>query len=309
MSQETGLTADTKDRKLLAYGGGSGINYEPGRRGEPSASDRGHLTSFYGSLLVFEAEARKGVREAHLTLEQAAHRLKAGKRLLLWEDLPLDWPLLCEYLNTVLLALSLHFPILGKAVEDAQVIVQDTRWVRRVVKACYLGRSISRAIARGGKRSVEAGVLLLAAQAALRPFLCAQAEKLLPLVRSQRWRRGTCPVCGGVPDFSFLDREHGARWLVCSRCDAQWLFQGLQCPYCGCDNQETLSHLTGGGRPYWVYVCGMCRCYLKAVDLSKMEVAVSWPRRRVETLDLDRQIRQRGYTAPQGLGLLWVLEH
>ncbi len=68
-------------------------------------------------------------------------------------------------------------------------------------------------------------LLMSVALVTLRPFLGAFRDVLLDHVDQESWRRRYCPVCGGMPDLAFLDSECGARWLVCSRCDAEWLFQ------------------------------------------------------------------------------------
>ena len=114
----------------------------------------------------------------------------------------------------------------------------------------------------------------------------------------EAWYKRYCPVCGGGPDFAFLDKERdGARWLLCSRCDAQWLFYRLVCPHCGNDDQHSLAYLTDDTGLYRLYVCEKCRRYLKTIDLRKTEAEVLLPLERILTLDLDRQAHESNYTA------------
>ncbi len=129
----------------------------------------------------------------------------------------------------------------------------------------------------------------------IKPFLASRSEALLGFVEQEQWRRGYCPVCGGKPDFAFLDKERGSRWLLCSRCDAQWLFQRLQCPYCDSQNQDALAYYADDGGLYRLYVCQQCRSYLKAVDLRQTEEEISLPLERVMTIDMDRQGREKRY--------------
>ena len=136
------------------------------------------------------------------------------------------------------------------------------------------------------------------ALATIRPFLGAFRDILLDRVDQEHWHRRYCPICGGIPDFAFLDTERGARWLVCSCCDAEWLFQRLECPYCGTLDQNSLAYFAFDERPYRLYVCSMCRCYIKAVDLREAPSDVLIPLERFLTLDLDRQALGMGYRPP-----------
>jgi len=131
----------------------------------------------------------------------------------------------------------------------------------------------------------------------LKPFLFAYSRLLLPEVDQELWRRRYCPVCGGKPDFAYLDKEKGARWLLCSRCDAEWLFLRLQCPYCGTQDQNALAYFTDEEEShlYRLYVCEQCHTYIKAIDLRCTESEVLLPLERVTTLDLDKQVQEKGY--------------
>ncbi len=133
--------------------------------------------------------------------------------------------------------------------------------------------------------------------ATLKPFLSAYARLLLPEMNQELWRRRYCPICGGRPNFAYLDKERGARWLVCSRCDAEWLFVRLECPYCGTQNQAALAYFTDEEESclYRLYVCGECRTYIKAIDLRRTGSEILLPFERVITLDMDRQAQEAGY--------------
>lgn len=111
----------------------------------------------------------------------------------------------------------------------------------------------------------------------------------------ERWRRNYCPICGGHPDFAFLEKELGARWLLCSRCDTEWLFQRLQCPYCGNQTQKDLAYFTDDEGLYRLYVCEQCHKYIKAIDLRVAKSDILLPLERLFTLDMDRQAQEKGY--------------
>ena len=111
----------------------------------------------------------------------------------------------------------------------------------------------------------------------------------------ERWRRRYCPICGGNADFAFLDKERGARWLLCSRFAAEWLFQRLECPYCGTTDQNALAYFADDEGLYRLYVCEQCKRSLKAIDLRQAKSEVLIPLERLLTLDIDAQAKEYGY--------------
>jgi hypothetical protein len=144
--------------------------------------------------------------------------------------------------------------------------------------------------------NIHPGILSLCFKAAFHPVLVRYAEVLTPLIKQQRWRKNICPVCGGMPDFAFLEREVGARWLMCSRCDAEWVFSRLECPFCRTRDQNALSYSTDDKQLYRLYTCDHCRNYIKAIDLRHTENDVLLPLERILTLDMDRQAIKAGYS-------------
>jgi formate dehydrogenase maturation protein FdhE len=134
----------------------------------------------------------------------------------------------------------------------------------------------------------------------LKPLLEACAERLASLIDAEKWRGRGCPVCGGIPDMAYLDKERGGRWLVCSRCDFAWLFPRLQCPFCGTEDQNALAFLTDEKGLYRLHVCERCQCYLKTIDLRQTDDEVLLPLERLLTADMDRQAREEGYRLPGG---------
>ena len=85
-------------------------------------------------------------------------------------------------------------------------------------------------------------------------------------------------------------------WLVCSRCDAQWLFQRLECPYCGTTDQNVLAYFTNDEGLYRLYVCEQCKQYLKAIDLRQAKSEVLIPLERLLALHIDKQAQEYGYS-------------
>lgn len=130
---------------------------------------------------------------------------------------------------------------------------------------------------------------------AVRPFLVNYSRALISLVDQATWRRSYCPICGGSPDFAYLEAERGARWLICSRCDAEWLFQRLQCPYCQTVDQKDLSYYSNDDEIYRLYVCDKCKHYLKTIDLRKAGSGTEVSVERLLTYELDVQASEYGY--------------
>lgn len=146
-----------------------------------------------------------------------------------------------------------------------------------------------------GEEQGEATLAQMAGNLALKPYLEWAAEQVLPYVDQQRWRRGYCPVCGGAPDFAFLDEEIGARHLLCSRCDSTWLYPRLECPFCETNDHTKLFYYPSEDGVYRLYVCHECRCYLKTVDLRQARRVVLLPVERVTTVAMDAAALQEGY--------------
>lgn len=150
----------------------------------------------------------------------------------------------------------------------------------------------------GEGQSEEPEVTTLAQAAtdlALQPYLAWAAEQALPYVDQEHWKQGYCPVCGGAPDFATLDEEVGARHLLCSRCNSQWVHRRVGCPFCGTIDHTKLAYYPSDDQVYRLYVCQECRRYLKTIDLRKAKEEILLPAERVTTIAMDAAARQEGY--------------
>lgn len=163
-----------------------------------------------------------------------------------------------------------------------------------VVRAWFSGGPIPPSALQGTSEATVRAMV----RYAFKPLLEACVAALSPCIDQEKWRRRYCPVCGGLPDMAYLDRERGSRWLVCSRCDFPWLFHRLQCPYCGAKDQASLAFFTDDKGLYRLDICERCKCYLKTIDLRNTEEDVLLPLERLLTEDLDRQALEQGYRLP-----------
>jgi FdhE protein len=204
-----------------------------------------------------------------------------------FDELELDWSLVRDVFAKVNAAFAKYPELFGEIPEK----LNSRFFTKKAVKAWFDGKELPTML-DGVSENIGQTII----QATMQPFLASHAQVLIGSVEQENWRRGYCPICGGWPDLAFLEKEYGARWLLCSRCDAKWLFQRLECPYCGTRSQPALAFFTSDDELYRLYVCEQCQCYLKAIDLRKTEPEVSLPLERLYTIDLDSQAKEQGYS-------------
>jgi len=254
------------------------------------------FTQFYRELLEIQTEAKSRITvgKPRLTKDMVGDRLREGIPLLLFKNFSPDWHQVQTVFEQVAVWAAKDSEDPSGESESLKNIARQSSLLKEVVSLWYRGDSLTTiATARG----IDDELLTSVVAAAVKPFLFAYSRLLLPEVDQELWRRRYCPVCGGKPDFAYLERERGARWLLCSRCDAEWLFLRLECPYCGTQNQDALAYFTDEEQSYLyrLYVCEECRTYIKAIDLRRAESEVLLPLERVTTLDMDKQGCEKGY--------------
>jgi len=252
------------------------------------------FVEFYRRLLHIQTDAKAhlSVAPPRFTEAEVSERMIHGVPLLEWQALALDWSALQGLFQEVAALAGEYYKAESGEFENLKEIISDTSFLQEVTRVWYEGGSL---LPLATSRSLSGGALAAVVHSAVKPFLTTYSEEIITLVDQERWRRGYCPICGGKPDFASLDKERGARWLLCSRCDAQWLFQRLQCPYCDTQDQNALAYFTGDDGLYRLYICQQCKSYLKTIDLRQTEEEILLPLERVLTLDMDRQGREMGY--------------
>ncbi len=108
----------------------------------------------------------------------------------------------------------------------------------------------------------------LAVGSSLAPYLQRAAEIILPRLDLALWAQSHCPVCGGHPNFALLERDGGARQLMCSRCNGLWYYTRLTCPFC--ESSEDQVYYPSEDAVYRLYVCSGCNRYLKTIDMRQV---------------------------------------
>ena len=252
------------------------------------------LLEFYKKILLIQSRAQRRVSTSGFALssETIQKRLQNGQPLLSFSEMKLDWSTVQDVYAGVAAAFVRYPQLFGKLPDNLQ---EPGTLSSKAVEAWFTGKELPRKMQEG----IGKGVLHTIIQAALQPFLSTYAGALIDSVDQENWRRRYCPVCGGAADFAYLEKEVGARWLVCSRCDSEWLFQRLACPCCGTQDQSALTFLSDDKELYRLYVCEQCKGYLKAIDLRKTESEILLPLERLLTLDLDKQAVENGYSPCQ----------
>ncbi len=113
----------------------------------------------------------------------------------------------------------------------------------------------------------------------------------------ESWRRGYCPACGGLPDFTFI-KEDGTRWLRCSECDAEWLFQRIECPYCGNQDQVSLGYILADNEGFCgcrVYLCEECGSYIGGIDTREVSSADLRTVERIKVSAMEKEAESMGF--------------
>jgi FdhE protein len=250
----------------------------------------------YSKVLRLQAEAKSRITVPRPVSdkESISGRLRQGTPIVAFEDLSLDWPLVQDLFRSVASVLAEYASSGSGDAAGVERLASDVSKLKRTAEAWYQGQSLSTIAAED---QVNEGLLAAALQGAIHPFLVVHSESMLKMVDQELWRRRYCPICGGKPDFALLDKERGARWLLCSRCDAEWLFQRLECPFCGTQSHDALKYFTNKQELYRLYTCKQCQTYIKAIDLRKTSAEVLLPLERLLTVDLDRQAMEAGFKA------------
>ncbi len=244
---------------------------------------------FHRTLFELLAQAKAAVSATLEMVDRDAlqARLLQGLPLLSFDQLPIRAEPFAELVSAVTQVLIEYDPeLVAQTVPDNPA--ECLALARQRFEEGQVGQE-------QGKDGGEVTLVQLAVDLALRPYLEWAAEQVLPNVDQERWKRRYCPVCGGAPDFAFLEPDSGARHLLCSRCSSQWLYRRLECPFCASHDHTKLSYYLSEDQVHRLYVCQACRRYLKARDLREAGRHVLPHVERVTTVAMDVAARQEGY--------------
>jgi FdhE protein len=136
---------------------------------------------------------------------------------------------------------------------------------------------------------------------AAKPFLERRAQALAGGL-GQGEHGGGCPVCGSLPELSYLQGAVGERWLRCSLCATHWRFPRTSCPVCGNQDQEKMGFFFVEGREdQRVDHCAVCGKYLVGLDLRGKDREPVWEVVGLGMIHLDLLAQQRGFSPASAL--------
>ena len=209
-----------------------------------------------------------------------------------FKDIPIDWTdfrLMVRQTADILR----RFETLETADYDRILALARDGQIEGLVVSWYdtaMARAKRKADARSPEKELLDQVLLLA----MRPFLARCAEALLPRLELSDWKHPCCPLCGGEPEFAFINPA-AERLLICSRCTGQWRYDPIACPYCENDDRSRITSFTSRDGRYRIYACDECHRYLKAFDGRDGSRPAMLGVDSIATLPLDAAAIQRGY--------------
>ena len=216
-----------------------------------------------------------------VTPERVDTRQRVQQPLFTFDDLEVEWPAVHRLASQVGEIAAHSLP--DWPAEAPGGISEGT------VRAWYAGQGPD-----------DPPVAFLVGQALL-PFLHRAAEAARPHLSPDAYQRwGECPVCGGEPDFSTLERESGVRLLFCSRCDTGWRYKRIGCPFCDTENPRKLAYYPSDDGVYRLYVCDECGGYVKMMDLRQTFRPFVLEVERVLTAGMDLAAAEAGYVRREG---------
>jgi len=145
------------------------------------------------------------------------------------------------------------------------------------------------------KLSISVELLDFLGQATFKPLLKKYSETVVKQLPMDDWTYGHCPVCGDQPILAKLTGKEGYRKLFCGRCETEWRYKRIGCPYCQEENASHTSFITlDDHKQYRVYLCDRCKSYLKTVD-ERVCGEVDLFCEDLATAELDKLAQAEGY--------------
>ncbi len=267
--------------------------------------DLKNAAQFYEAILSVLCHADSGSEAVSLTPEQVRTKMEKGLPLLRDLKIALDIQSVSELMVRLARAVE-------TASEDNSPLssAADARLVRFALEERRLDvAEFLRLVAAGEKKlatslteslRLNADLLWMLAQNALKPALLEWSRQLAPLAKGIRWDRGYCFICGASPTFGELRGNAQAKHLRCGQCGADWPFSRLQCTYCGNEDHAALGllYVESEREKRRLEVCNKCSGYLKVIasfSATRPEMLVI---EDLATLDLDYVAQEKGYSRP-----------
>ena len=218
--------------------------------------------------------------------------LAAGKPILVFEQLPIDWSDLRFLVRSTADAMRTHDAIEADDYRRVEMLSRDAERLAPAIRNWY--EAARPAVCGGGPVSAEIEGLEPLLVQAMRPFLTRCADAIMARTNFAIWHHGNCPLCGGEPDFSIITPA-AERLLLCARCTARWRFNQLACPFCLNEDRHRITSFATRDGLYRLSACDLCQRYLKSFDGRHAHRPVMPAVDAIATLPLDAAAVQRGY--------------
>lgn len=188
------------------------------------------------------------------------------------------------------------FPLLSANLDRLSAGLDREGWNADVFLRSFLADRNLAAAALAAEVQVDEKSVLFAMTAALKPILEKAAELIEPSIRELTWLKGCCPICGSLPELSFIKPDSSRRFLRCSLCAHTWCFQRMECPCCESGASGSIEYLYVDEKEFErVEVCNKCMKYVVALDLRKCSDPPMLELAAPALLHLDAIARLRGY--------------
>ena len=209
--------------------------------------------------------------------------------ILRFEHLPIEWGDLRFLLRATAAAMRSHDALEDADFKQVEALARDADRLPLVIRAWYDSTRPDAPPLDADLSGLETVLLQ-----SMRPFLTRSADAIMARSDLSSWNRGTCPLCGGEPDFAVITPA-ADRLLICGRCSARWRFGQLTCPFCLNDDRARITSFASRDGQYRLYGCDVCERYIKAFDARHATRPVMPVVDTVATLPFDAAAMQRGY--------------
>jgi formate dehydrogenase formation protein len=213
----------------------------------------------------------------------------ASAPVLQFEHLPIEWGDLRFLLRATASAMRTHEALEERDFRRVEALCRDADRLPGALRSWYEATGPGAGPIHPDAEGLEPVLLQ-----AMRPFLTRSADAVMAKTDLVGWTRGTCPLCGGEPDFSVITVA-ADRVLICGRCSARWRFPQLTCPFCLNGDRGRMTSFASRDGQYRLNACDACDRYLKAYDARRASRPVMPVVDAVATLPLDAAAMQKGY--------------
>ncbi len=252
------------------------------------------LLEILGEILILREEYRRKIKRGIFTVDEnlVGKKLEGGLPLVDFAGGDIDLGESEKYFLALLKRAEKRNPgetkDIKKRFEKGEIVFADT------VRESFVVKSRQKSAEKGEENIFD--LLSFLIEESLRPSLEILAEKYNSVISDSDWSEGYCPICGKEPKIGELAGEEGKRFLFCGQCGVEWHFARIKCPFCGNDEQQTLSYFTiEGEEKYRVDVCNECDRYIKIVDFRKTTEKPNLDVEDIATLHLDILANDEGY--------------